>query len=41
MNTWLPCALALIYIAAAGWVGYMLGSLREQLRLLEILKPET
>ncbi len=41
MNNWLPCLLALGYMLIAGIVGYGLGRMREQLHLLEILKPET
>ncbi len=41
MNDWLPCPLGLSYILIAAGIGYFAGQLREQLRMLEIFKPET
>jgi hypothetical protein len=41
MSAWTPCLLAVGYMLIAGVLGYWLGSMRAQLRLLEILKPET
>jgi hypothetical protein len=41
MNAWLPCLHALSYMALAALSGYLLGRWREQLSLLEALKPET
>ena len=44
MSDWIPCAYAVTLIgigmAAAGAASYLLGRWREQLRLLEILRPE-
>ena len=40
MTELLPCPLALGYVLATGVVAYWLGRWREQLRLLEICKPE-
>lgn len=39
MSNWMPCLLALSYMLAAGVLGYWLGRKREQLALLELLKP--
>ena len=39
MSNWMPCLLALGYVLAASVVGYWLGRKREQLALLELLKP--
>jgi hypothetical protein len=41
MTAWIPCGLTLTYIAFAACIGFILGGKCEQLRLLEILKPET
>jgi hypothetical protein len=41
MSDWMPCPLALSYMALAALSGYLLGRWREQLSLLEALKPET
>lgn len=40
MNDLLPCPLALTYSLLTGVVGYWLGRWREQLHLLQMLKPE-
>lgn len=40
MSEWLPCPLAMGYIAGAICFGYLAGTWREQLRLIEIIKPE-
>ena len=43
-DDWIPCAYALsligIGMAVSGVASYLLGCWREQLRLLEILRPE-
>jgi hypothetical protein len=39
MSNWIPCLLALGYMLAASTVGCWLGRKREQLALLELLKP--
>ena len=39
MSNWMPCLLALGYMFVASVVGYWLGRKREQLALLELLKP--
>ncbi len=41
MSDWLPCLVALGYMLIAAIAGYWLGRWREQLHLLEVLKPET
>ncbi|WP_283770161.1 hypothetical protein [Variovorax sp. PCZ-1] len=41
MSNWMPCLLGIGYVLIAGLLGYWLGCFREQLRLLEIMKPET
>jgi hypothetical protein len=41
MSNWMPCLLGLAYIAVSAGLGYLAGCYREQLRLLEIFKPET
>ena len=41
MSDWLPCPLGLSYVLVAAGIGYLAGQFREQLRLLEIFKPET
>lgn len=41
MSDWLPCLVALGYMLIAAALGYSLGKWREQLHLLEVLKPET
>ncbi len=40
MSGWLPCLLGFFYISLAICLGYFAGRYREQLSLLEILKPE-
>jgi hypothetical protein len=40
MSDWMPCPLGLSYILIAAGLGYLAGCYREQLRLLETLKPE-
>ena len=44
MNDWIPCAYALsmigIGMAVAAVASYLLGRWREQLYLLEVLRPE-
>lgn len=41
MSDLMPCPLALSYIVIAVGIGYLAGQFREQLRLLELFKPET
>lgn len=41
MSDWLPCPLAFSFMLMAAAIGYFAGQFREQLRLLEIFKPET
>ncbi len=40
MSDLMPCPLGLGYILIAAGIGYLAGQFREQLRLLEIFKPE-
>lgn len=40
MSNWMPCMLGLTYMTVAACLGYLAGCYREQLRLLETLKPE-
>ena len=40
VTNWLPCSYASVLILAAAAVGFWLGRWREQLALLQLLKPE-
>ena len=45
MTEWLPCPYAAMWIGGstviAAVIGFLAGRMREQLALLEILRPET